>query len=846
MASITIAKVTAIPSTIEKNVIYFLKNGTSFDIYASDSEGTLVLKGLGGKADISNMMTLINQKANISDLANVASGGTVTLTKEAVGLGNVDNTSDLGKPISTATQAQLDSKVNINDLTRTAVGLSNVENTSDQDKPVSNATLAALNLKADLSLVSNVDNTKDIDKPVSSATLAALNLKADGADLTALKSSITTTLGGQSTLINQKANALDLTTHEMDTSNPHKVTKDQVSLGNVENTADIDKPISRFTQGALNLKADITYVDEKVAAITTGSSVTLDKNSVGLGNVDNTSDLSKPVSTAAQAALDLKVNVADMANYVSGGTVTFSKASVGLGSVDNTSDLLKPISIATQASLNSKADQVAFDAFKSQTVNSLSLKLNIADLESQGKVALGLDQVDNTSDINKPVSTATANAIALKANYLDMQTKLSYKLDVADLPAVTKASVGLSNADNTSDLGKPVSNATQAALNLKLDILSFNTSFATLNSILDTKITAADLPLLNKASLGLDQVDNTDDMSKPVSVPTINALAKKVDITTFDAFTTDFTANISPTTVGLGNVDNTSDISKPISTATSTALALKADITYVDTAIAQIATGNPTLTLNKNSVGLDQVDNTSDISKPVSIATATALSLKADKSQISSLVQTELNGYIPNVTASDIGLGNVDNTSDLSKPVSTATSAALSLMATQVQLGDVKTYVDSSLALKLNISDLTSQSVDQLGLGNVDNTSDKDKPLSTAVIAALALKADLIYVNDNLSLKVNIADLQNLTAESVGLGNVDNTSDLGKPLSNAAIAALSLKADSTTVSDINSSLTSGLNNKVDKTTYLTDQTNLNNTISTFAALGANTIIPNQW
>lgn len=40
--------------------------------------------------------------------------------------------------------------------------------------------------------------------------------------------------------------------------------------------------------------------------------VTLDKTDVGLDNVDNTSDADKPVSTAQQAALDLKANAADV------------------------------------------------------------------------------------------------------------------------------------------------------------------------------------------------------------------------------------------------------------------------------------------------------------------------------------------------------------------------------------------------------------------------------------------------------------------------------------------------------------------------------------------------------
>lgn len=41
--------------------------------------------------------------------------------------------------------------------------------------------------------------------------------------------------------------------------------------------------------------------------------ITMDKSDVGLSNVDNTSDLNKPISTATQSALDLKANSADLA-----------------------------------------------------------------------------------------------------------------------------------------------------------------------------------------------------------------------------------------------------------------------------------------------------------------------------------------------------------------------------------------------------------------------------------------------------------------------------------------------------------------------------------------------------
>lgn len=53
----------------------------------------------------------------------------------------------------------------------------------------------------------------------------------------------------------------DLNLHKNDLLNPHQVTKGQVGLGNVDNTADLDKPLSNANVAALSLKADKVYVD---------------------------------------------------------------------------------------------------------------------------------------------------------------------------------------------------------------------------------------------------------------------------------------------------------------------------------------------------------------------------------------------------------------------------------------------------------------------------------------------------------------------------------------------------------------------------------------------------------
>jgi len=78
------------------------------------------------------------------------------------------------------------------------------------------------------------------------------------------------------TAVSNVNNALQ--THIADKANPHKVTKAQVGLDKVNNTADLDKPVSNATRSAIitattdmatktyvsqqdSLKADISYVD---------------------------------------------------------------------------------------------------------------------------------------------------------------------------------------------------------------------------------------------------------------------------------------------------------------------------------------------------------------------------------------------------------------------------------------------------------------------------------------------------------------------------------------------------------------------------------------------------------
>ena len=82
----------------------------------------------------------------------------------------------------------------------------------------------------------------------------------------------------------------DLISHKADKTNPHGVTKSQVGLGNVDNTSDMDKPVSTAQQNAINAAAGngsiaLTNLNNHIADKTNPHGVTATQ--VGLGNVPN-------------------------------------------------------------------------------------------------------------------------------------------------------------------------------------------------------------------------------------------------------------------------------------------------------------------------------------------------------------------------------------------------------------------------------------------------------------------------------------------------------------------------------------------------------------------------------
>lgn len=102
------SQVTSTPSTLAVGELAYSTQSNAF--FIGDPTGTPIK--IGGSADVVKLAG-IESGAQVNTVASVASKtGAVSLVKADVGLSNVDNTTDAGKPISTATQTELDLKAN--------------------------------------------------------------------------------------------------------------------------------------------------------------------------------------------------------------------------------------------------------------------------------------------------------------------------------------------------------------------------------------------------------------------------------------------------------------------------------------------------------------------------------------------------------------------------------------------------------------------------------------------------------------------------------------------------------------------------------------------------------------
>ena len=117
----------------------------------------------------------------------------------------------------------------------------------------------------------------------------------------------------------EETNKTNLEAHTADKANPHEVTKVQVGLGNVNNTSDVNKPVSIAQQRAIDsaYQQATGYTDSKIADLVGSAPETLDT----LKEVADAIQANKDVSIALDAAIGKKANQAELDTHTGNSTI---------------------------------------------------------------------------------------------------------------------------------------------------------------------------------------------------------------------------------------------------------------------------------------------------------------------------------------------------------------------------------------------------------------------------------------------------------------------------------------------------------------------------------------------
>nr|DAR73383.1 MAG TPA: structural protein [Caudoviricetes sp.] len=101
--------------------------------------------------------------------------------------------------------------------------------------------------------------------------------------------------------------------------NPHKTTKSQIQLGNVDNTSDVDKPVSKAQQKAIDdaYTNSNKYTDQKIADLINGAPETMDT----LKEVADAIEKNKSVVEALDKSIGTKANQNELDTHTGNDTI---------------------------------------------------------------------------------------------------------------------------------------------------------------------------------------------------------------------------------------------------------------------------------------------------------------------------------------------------------------------------------------------------------------------------------------------------------------------------------------------------------------------------------------------
>jgi hypothetical protein len=541
-----------------------------------------------------NVQTQIDAKA---PSASPTFTGTVVLPSTTT-IGNISSQElDLLNGVTANVQTQIDAKAPSASPTFTGTvvlpSTTTIGNISSQELDLLNGVTANVQTQIDAKAPSEsptFTGTVTLPSTTSIGNLTSTELGY----LDGITSSVQTQIGAAATA---------LSNHEADTTNIH----------GIANTIDLATKDYADSSSSASYVAAGTAADSKIATAVAA----LTKSSVGLANVDNTSDANKPVSAATQTALDLK---SPLASPTFTGTVTTGHV---LPATDVTFDLGSPTKMWRDIYVGPGSlyvnGQKVLQTDAGDVVVTADLNENLA-LRTSGDGNIELDPTGSGSvTIKAPlviqagnnISNSDGNAVnfggAIKTD------TISSKTSNTDLSLSGEGTGKVYLNDNAEVSGNLVVNGNLTVSGTTTTVNSETISLA--DNIIDLNSNFTTGTPTENAGIKIKRGDSSDvqirwnestDKWEITNDGTSYSSIAGLESPTFSGTV----SGITKTMVGLGNVDNTTDAAKPISTATQTALDLKLASATAASTYAPISSPTFTGTVTVAAAGVAFTDGT--------------------------------------------------------------------------------------------------------------------------------------------------------------------------------------------------------------------------------------------
>lgn len=643
----------------------------------------------------------------------------------------------------------------------------------------------------------------------------------------------------------QVNNALALKLNIADTAlmMSSRIARDTISLSNridsrllISDTSNLLSPYTKQTQinQLLALKLNITdtalMMSSRIARDTISLSnrintkLNFNDTAYMLRNYAISSNLSPLAYTANyNDLLNKPAVIANIVNTVNGltGDVLINKNTIGIANVDNTTDANKPISILTNTALNNKVDKTAINAAN-----------GIPSLDANTKIPSYLLPAISFTSVTIANSSAQMQSIGATA----LKGTVAVRTDISRTYVLS-----VDNSSNINDWveilnpGAPVQSVNGKLANVSLttsDVAEGTNEYFTQSKA--RLSLSANGPLNYNAVSGLFSADTS---TSNYSLVTRSALQQQNNTTN---------ANLN----GKVNIADTSNMLYPyVRNANNTAV-LFTKVNVADTAV-----------MLSNRIARDTIVLSNRINTKLNILDTAGMLLNY-KNNLASLSSSKLNisdtalMLASRIQRDTISISNRINLKELTANKSTDINLDGSSIVKFPTTNAVKRYVDS-VAIVLNSTIVASNNAivipdaSSSTKGIVQLAGDLSGTATAPIIANNAINTVKIIDGAITTAKVMDAAITDsklatgISASKVGLGNVNNTSDLNKPISTLTQNALNVKLNSSdTTTMLGSYLTNihttknALDTKLNKTdttamlsNYLTNMHTTNNALA---------------